>query len=69
MFVITPHTHGDDSRTMMSYDHETGMVVTTTTDPTTALHPEQTRITLAQFLREIGIPFPAVRELTRPVVG
>ncbi len=72
MLILTPHS-ASDSLTMLSYDREAGMVVVKTTSPGTAYHPEegralapeQSRITLAQFLRDIGIPFASVREITR----
>jgi len=59
---------------MLSYDREAGMVVVKTTQPGhpdceanesgVGCVPEQTRISLAQFLREIGISFKSVRDIT-----
>ncbi len=58
--ILTPHS-ASASLTMLSYDREAGQVVIKTTDPTPDLGYEVSRMSLAQFLHGIGIPFPHAR--------
>jgi len=61
VLVLTPHS-ASSSLTMLSYDREAGQVIVKTTHPTD-IDPEESRVNLATFLWEIGIPFRAAREI------
>lgn len=62
MLVLSTPNH--DGKTLLSYDLETGRVHVKITSPTT-IAPAQQTMALAQFLREMGIPFKHVRDITR----
>ncbi len=65
MLVLTPHTTSPDALTLLSYDIDAHQVIVKQLSSNGSVPAEVERITLAQFLRDIGIPFPAVREITR----
>lgn len=69
MLVLTPHS-ASQSLTMLSYDREAGMVIVKVTSPYgESFGAESTRIPLAQFSHEIGIPLPALRAVNRVQQG
>lgn len=61
--MLTLSHPASNSLTFLSYDHEAGMVEVNVTHPSD-VDPERSRMPLAIFLREIGIPFKAVRAIT-----
>lgn len=67
--LVLPNHSASSSLTMLSYDREAGMIVVKATDPTPNLGYEVSRLPLAKFLHDIGIPFPAVRDVTRVQQG
>ena len=68
MTLILPNHPASTSLTMLSYDREAGLVRVKTTHPTD-IDPAQNSIPLAVFLRDIGIPFRAARDIARAERG
>jgi len=66
--LILPNHPASTSLTMLSYDREAGLVRVKTTHPTD-IDPVESSVPLAQFLRDIGIPFRAARDIARAERG